>query len=130
MKTKFTTTGRIVGFAIAIALFAGATAAGNAQEKGSAKGGATKLLQLNEPKATAPIITQDYKPMSCAHCTDTAITVRDTDTRGAGAKTLVSGSATKTIGKHLCIACGNEWVVGGHGKTTTFLAVHKCASCL
>src|SRR5438445_817866 len=24
---------------------------------------------------------------------------------------------------HLCNACGNEWVVSGHGKTTTFLAV-------
>ena len=132
MKTKFTTTGRIIGFAIAIAiaLFAGATASGNAQEKGSAKGGGTKLLQLNAPKTTAPIITQDYKPMSCPQCKDTVITVRDTDTRGAGAKTLVSGSATKTIATHLCNACGNEWVVSGHGKATTFLAVHTCASCL
>src|SRR6266540_6380001 len=63
MKTKITTTGRIVGFAIAVALFAGVTATGNAQEKGSAKGGATRLLQLNAPKATAPV-TPAYKPMS------------------------------------------------------------------
>jgi hypothetical protein len=130
MKTKITTTGRIVGFAIAVTLFAVTTVAGNAQEKGSAKGGATRLLQLNTPKATAPITTQDYKPMSCAQCKDAAITVRDTDTRGAGAKTLVSGSAMKTIAKHLCNACGNEWVVSGQGKATTFLAVHKCGSCL
>jgi len=131
MKTKITTTGRIVGFAIAVALFAGVTATGNAQEKGSAKGGATRLMQLNAPKAAAPVTIPDYKPMSCAHCQDTVITVRDSDTRGAGARTLVSGSApTKTIAKHLCNACGNEWVGSGHGKAKTFLAVHKCASCL
>jgi len=131
MKTKITTIGRIVGFAIAVVLFAGVTATGNAQEKGSAKGGATRLMQLNAPKAAAPVTTPDYKPTPCAHCQDTVITVRDTDTRGAGARTLVSaGAPTKTIARHLCNACGNEWVVSGHGKATTFLAVHKCASCI
>ena len=131
MKTKITTIGRIVGFAIAVALFAGASVAVNAQEKGSAKGGATRLMQLNSPKATAPITIPDYKLMSCANCKDSVITVRDADTRGAGARALVSGGApTKTIAKHLCNACGNEWVVSGHGKATTFLAVHTCASCL
>jgi hypothetical protein len=131
MKTKITTIGRIVGFAIAVALFAGITDTGNAQEKGSAKGGATRLMQLNAPTAIAPITILDYKPMACAHCKDRVITVRDTDTRGAGARTLVSGGApTKTIAKHLCNACSNDWAVSGHGKTTTFLAVHTCASCL
>ena len=131
METKITRIGRIVGFAIAVALFAGVTATGNAQENGSAKGGATRLMQLNAPKAAALVTTPDYKPMACAHCKDRVITVRDTDTRGAGARTLVSGGApTKTIAKHLCNACGNEWVVSGHGKAKTFLAVHKCASCI
>src|ERR1041385_5914699 len=114
MKTKITTIGRIVGFAIAVALFAGVTATGKAQEKGSAKGGATRLMQLNAPTATAPVTIPDYKPMSCAQCKDTVITVRDTDTRGAAARTLVSGGApTKTIAKHLCNACGNEWSITG-----------------
>lgn len=131
MKTTITTMGRIVGLAIAVTLFAGATVAVNAQEKGSAKGGATKLIQLNAPKTAAPITVQDYKPMSCSDCKDTVITVRDTDTRGAGGRALVSGGAlTKTIAKHLCNACGNEWVVSGHGKARAFLAVHTCGSCL
>ena len=131
MKTKITTPGRIVGFAIAVALFAVTTVAGNAQEKGSAKGGATRLLQLNAAKAAAPAFIPDFKPMTCTLCKDSAITVRDSDTRGAGARTLVSGGAsTKTIAKHLCNACSNDWVVSGHGKTTTFLAVHKCGSCI
>jgi hypothetical protein len=131
MKMKTTTIGRIAGFAIAVILFAGATVAVNAREKGSAKGGATRLMQLSTVKATTPITTLDYKPMSCAHCKDGVITVRDSDTRGAGARALVSGGApTKTIAKHLCNACGNEWVVSGYGKTTTFRAVHTCASCL
>jgi len=38
MKTKITRIGRIVGFAIALNLFAGATVAVNAKEKGSTKG--------------------------------------------------------------------------------------------
>src|ERR1051326_2050207 len=67
MKTKITKIMRIVGFAIAVTLFAGATVAINAQEKGSAKGGATKLIQLNAPKATAPVTIPDYKPMTCSH---------------------------------------------------------------
>ena len=131
MKTKISTTGRIIGFAIAGALFAVTIVAGNAQDKGSAKGGATKLMQLNAPKAAATVTTTDYKLMACAHCQDSAITVRDSDTRGAGARALVSGGAsTRTVAKHLCNACGNEWVVSGHGKATTFLAVHKCGACL
>jgi len=131
MKTKITTTGRIIGFAIAVALFGITTVAGNAQEKGSAKGGATTLLQLNAPKAIAPATISDHKPMSCAHCRDGVITVRDSDTRGAGARTLVSGGAPmKTIAKHLCNVCSNEWAVSGHGKAANFVAVHKCASCL
>jgi hypothetical protein len=126
MKTRITTTGRIVGFAIAVALFTVSATAANAQEKGAAR-----LLQLNAPKATAPATTSDYKPMSCAHCKDAVITVRESDTKGAGARTLVSaGAPSKAIAKHLCNACSNEWVVSGHGKATTFQAVHKCASCL
>src|SRR5262245_41635764 len=131
MKTKITTSGRIIGFAIALTLFAGATVAGSAQEKGSARGGATKLLQLNTPKATMPVSTVDNKSMSCAHCQDIAITVRDTDTRGAGARALIAGGTpTTTLAKHLCKACSNTWVASGHGKTATLLAVHKCGSCL
>ena len=130
MKTNITTVGRIVGFAIALTLFAGATVAGSAQEKGSARGGATKLVQLNTPKAIVPASIVDNNSMSCAHCQDVAITVRDTDTRGAGARTLIAGTPTTTLAKHLCKACSNTWVVSGHGKTATFLAVHKCGSCL
>ena len=85
MKMKTTTIGRIAGFAIAVILFAGATVAVNAQEKGSAKGGATRLMQLSTVKATTPITTLDYKPMSCAHCKDGVITVR-TKKRPAKAK--------------------------------------------
>ena len=130
MKTKISTTGRIVGFAITVALFAVTTVAGNSQDKGLARG-ATRLMQLNAPKTAVTVTTTDYKPMACAHCKDSAITVRDSDARGAGARSLVSSGATRTtIAKHLCGACGNEWVVSGSGKATTFLPVHTCASCL
>jgi hypothetical protein len=126
MKTKITTIGRIAGLAVAVALFIVSAAAANAQEKGAAK-----LLQLTATKATSAAIVPDYKPISCANCKDSFVTVPDTEIKGAGARTLVThGTPTRIVAKHLCGTCANEWVVKGHGKTATFLAVHTCSSCL
>ena len=126
MKTKVTTIGRITRLAVAIAVFTIAATAVNAQEKG-----ATKLLQLNTSKAAPPAAVPDYKPMSCAKCNDSFITVPDTDPKGAGARLLVTGNApTRIVAKHLCDNCTNEWIVKGHGKAATSVPVHKCASCI
>jgi hypothetical protein len=125
MKTKITTIGRIVGFAIAVALSAVAATAANAQDKG-----ATKLLQLSAPKATPAAIVSDYKPMPCANCKDSFVTVPDTEIKGAGARALVTGGTpTRIVAKHLCGSCANEWVVKGHGKAKVSVPLHKCASC-
>src|SRR5881394_1227275 len=74
MKTKITTIGRIVGFAVAVALFTVSTTAANAQAKG-----ASKLLQLSATKATPVAIVSDYKPISCANCKDSFVTVPNTE---------------------------------------------------
>jgi len=125
MKTKVTTPGRLAGLAVAVALFTAAATEANAQEKG-----ATKLPQLNSSKATPVAIVSDYKPMACANCKDRFISVPDTDTRGAGARALVTTDApTRIIVKHLCGSCANKWVVKGHGKAKTSVPVHNCGSC-
>lgn len=125
MKMKLTTMGRLAGFAVAVALFTVAATVASAQEKGAAK-----LLQLNAPNAAATFTTSTYTPMSCANCKDSFVTVPDTDTKGAAARVLVTGSPpTKVIAEHACGSCGNEWVITGHGKAKVSVPVHKCASC-
>jgi hypothetical protein len=122
MKTKLTAAVRLAGLAVAVALF---TAVASAQEKGAAR-----LTQLNAYKATPVATVPILKPMSCANCQDRFVNVPDTETRGAGAKALVTGGPpTRIVAKHLCGACSNEWVVKGHGKAATSVPVHKCASC-
>lgn len=128
MKTnRFNRLARLTGLTIAIALFTGVAIDATAQEKG-----ATTLLRLNgklvEPKSGPG----DYKPMSCAKCTDGAVYVADLNSRGLGARTLMtSGKAlpTKPVAKHLCDGCGVEWRVEGTGKAKHDVAVHKCTSC-
>jgi len=124
MKTKVTTIGRIAGFTVAVALLTVAATAVNAQEKG-----ATRLL--TGTKAPPVTIASNYKAMSCANCQDRFAAIPDTDTRGAGARVLVTdGPLTRIVAKHLCGGCTNEWVVKGHGKAKVSVAVHKCASCI
>jgi hypothetical protein len=125
MKTKVTTAGRLAGLAVAVALFTAAATAANAQEKG-----ATKLLQLNASKASPVTLALNYKPMVCPNCKDSFATVPDTDTRGAGARAIVTaGPPTRIVAKHLCGSCANEWVVKGHGKAKSAVPVHTCGSC-
>jgi hypothetical protein len=125
MKSKLTTTGRLAGLAVAVALLTVAATAVNAQEKG-----ATRLLQLNAPKAPAATFVSTDTSMSCATCKDTFVRVPDTEMKGAAARVLVTGGPpTRILAKHACDSCGTEWVIKGHGKTAISVPVHKCASC-
>ena len=114
--------------AVALALFAGT--AGELRAQNGAKGGATKLLELSNRAVTAKAEQpNDYKPMSCAKCTDEVIQVRDTDSKG-GARALVSGAPlTKTVARHGCNGCGTDWAIVGGGKAKQSVATHKCTSC-
>jgi len=118
---------RVTGLVLTVGLLAGFAGGVGAQEKG-----ATTLLRLNgrlvEPKSTAA----DYKPMSCGKCTDAVVKVRDLDSRGLGARTLLTRGnevPTKLVAKHLCDGCGVEWRSEGVGKAKHDVAVHKCTSC-
>jgi hypothetical protein len=130
MKTTITTkTAVTVGLTMVLGLLAVPTMTLNAADSGTVKG-ATVLMRLNAPNLATADFTPAVKPMSCTRCTDTVVTVRDTDTRGAGAKTLIAGGApTRTVAQHGCAACGNEWVIKGHGKAKEAVAIHKCGSC-
>src|SRR5688572_25315643 len=123
MKTnRINTLARLSGMTVALALFAGIAGFANAQEMGSAKGGATKLLQLSGRLVTPKSGPSDHKPMSCAKCKDEYVRRVDWTTRGANKPTI-------TVANRLCDGCGNEWVVSGHGKAKASAAVHKCTSC-
>ena len=128
MKTnRISRLARLAGITIVLALFTGIGGLASAQEKG-----AERLLRLSgrlvEPKSAV----SDYKPMSCARCTDTAVKVADLDSRGLGARTLMTrGNSlpTKLVAKHLCDGCGVEWRVEGIGRAKRDVASHKCTSC-
>lgn len=119
--TRINSAARFTGLIIALALFAGVAGAARGQETGSAKGGATKLLQLNGSLVTPKSEPSDYKPMSCAKCKDEYVSRVDWTARGAYKPTV-------TYAKHLCGGCGNEWTVVGHGKAKRDIATHTCSS--
>jgi len=94
-----------------------------------AKGGATKLLQMNGSLVTPKSEPSDYKPMSCGKCKNEVVQVRDTDSKG-GARALLTGAPlTKSVSRHGCEGCGTDWNVVGHGKAKVAVASHKCTSC-
>ena len=118
---------RLTGMTIALALFAGM--AGTAYAQNSAKGGATKLLQLNGSLVTPKSELSVSKPMACSKCKNEVVQVRDTDSKG-GARALLTGALpTKTVSRHGCDGCGTDWNVIGHGKDKVSVASHKCTNC-
>ncbi len=123
---QITTLARFAGMTIALALLAGLTEV-QAQELGSAKGGATKLLELSGPRVASTseaAVTKpgDSKAMSCAKCKDEFVTRVDLSARGAN-------KPAYTVATHLCDGCGTDWNVVGHGKAKASVASHKCTSC-
>ena len=120
--TRINTPIRFTGLVVALALFAGVVGAARGQEIGSARGGASQLLQLGGSRVTPTSGTSDYKPMACAKCKDEYVSSVDRTARGANKPTVV-------VAKHLCTGCGTEWTVVGHGKAKQDIATHKCGSC-
>jgi hypothetical protein len=118
MKTKLT---KAIGAAALVAVLM--VPAAIAQEKGSAKGGAGKLLR---PVAVSPAKPADA--MKCVACTDTLLDGVNREVRGAGARDLI-GKNEITVAKHLCVSCGTTFETRGHGKAKADVAVHTCGGC-
>jgi len=123
MKTNsINTPVRILGLTMALAVLGGVSGSLQAGEIATGKGGATRLLELSGRLVTPKVELAALKPMSCAKCKDEYITRTDSTARGVYKPTAI------TV-RHLCEACGNDWVVSGHGKAKTSTAIHKCTSC-
>ena len=118
MKTTFT---KLIGTAALVSVLLAPAAM--AQEKGSAKGGAAKLL----PPATVLPATPGVA-MTCIACTDTLVAGINREARGAGARDLI-GKNDITVAKHLCVSCGTTFETRGHGKAKVDVAVHTCDGC-
>jgi hypothetical protein len=116
-RTHLNTTARFTGLVIALALFAGAAGELQAQEKGSARGGAKQLMP-----PTAPPALSDYTPMSCPKCKEEAVSRVDWTARGANKPTVL-------VATHLCDGCAVDWSTSGHGRAKVSVATHKCTGC-
>lgn len=99
--------------------------------RGSAKGGATKLMRDYASKKLRTESVTNTQLMSCEKCKDIVVTVRDRKFKGAGSKPAVLRSGpTKKVLRHLCEDCSTQWKVTGHGKNKVSVAKHECAKCL
>src|SRR5262245_18884360 len=114
---------RLCGLTITLALFAGTAAVLWGADIPTAKGGASRLLELTGRPVTAPKSEpSDYKSMACTKCKEGYVTRVDWAARGANKPAI-------TVARHLCEGCGNTWVVSGHGRAKTTTASHACNSC-
>jgi hypothetical protein len=111
-----------IGISAAVALLASAALPVHAQEKGSAKGGATLLLK--PIKATGDI--EALKPgdavvMSCPKCKTITVTYVET-TKGH-----VKEEKAKL--EHLCPGCQTKIETKGVGKGASTEVTHVCNKC-
>lgn len=110
------------GIALAIALAAWLPTNLNAQEKGSAKGGAQLLMKPMTVGDINKLEPGDAVVMSCPKCKTITVTYIDKTTRGA----IKDEKATQ---KHLCVGCETIIKTDGRGKQAKDVVVHVCKTC-
>ena len=113
----------VVTLIAAVAVF-GATGSLNAQEKGSAKGGAGQLMSkpvktLEDLSALQP---GDMMVMSCPKCKNVTISYVELTFKAMEPKNKV-----KT--QHTCPGCSTTITVEGHGKAKKDVVKHVCMKC-
>lgn len=96
----------------------------NAQEKGSAKGGARQLMSkpiktLEDLSALQP---GDMMVMSCPKCKNVIINYVEPTFKAMASKDKVKS-------KHTCPGCNTTIVVEGHGKAKKDVVKHVCMNC-
>jgi len=111
----------VAGFTAMVGLPAQSYAA-----EGTAKGGATKLIQL-KPIKTAQDLQKveagDTIVMSCPKCKESYAQVVEKSFKA------VTGDQVKTVPIHLCDGCNTKIVRKGHGKAAEDVVVHTCKAC-
>jgi len=122
MKTQSSIERLILGCSLAVALLLATAMTAQAQDKGSAKGGAGLLLK---PIKTAQDIEAlqpgDAVVMSCPKCK--TITVSYVETTKGHLK------EQKVKHDHLCPGCGTTIETKGVGKGATSEVTHVCKKC-
>jgi hypothetical protein len=112
----------LLGASFALALMLATSTAIQAQEKGSARGGATQLLKpiktVGDVEALQP---GDAVVMSCAKCK--TMTVKYVETT----KGHIKEAKVKDV--HLCPGCETKIETTGHGKAKKDEVVHVCQKC-
>lgn len=120
MKKMIRTT---IASAVGLALMLGAAIA--ADTKGSAKGGASELMQLKPIKTAedvAALKSGDQVVMACPKCKSMYVT-RVVKENKPG-KSYEIGAT-----EHLCPGCGNKITITGHGKAGKEEITHVCKEC-
>ena len=95
-------------------------------EEGTAKGGASKLIQLKSIKtveALQAVEVGDTIVMSCPKCKESYGTVVEKSFKG------VNQDELKKTTIHLCSACDTKIVTKGQGKAAKDVVVHTCKTC-
>ena len=88
MKANRTNTlARLGGLTIAVALFGGAAGTLSAGEIATAKGGASRLLELTGRSVTLKSEPGNHKPMSCTNCKEEFVRRVDWSASGANKPT-------------------------------------------
>lgn len=122
MKTK-SLIGAGLAFALAFATWIPNEA--NAAEKGSAKGGASDLMQMKQINTEAEVEALqpgDSMAMVCAKCKSVSVVRVEKESKGHVTR-MIPGE------KHLCEGCGGTIEVVGHGKSKTDVRHHTCSKC-
>lgn len=97
--------------------------------RGSAKGGASKLMRTYAAEQLKAAGAERTQAMDCENCKDLLVTVRARHFKGAGTKPSISPSETKQVLRHACSGCTTQWKVKGHGKNRVSVAKHGCSEC-
>jgi hypothetical protein len=96
-----------------------------AAEPGTARGGASDLIQLKAirtPADAAAVGPGDQIVMSCPKCKTISVSFPKTAVK-KGEPTSVAGE------KHLCPGCAAKIETKGHGKDKVATFVHRCTKC-
>ena len=112
----------LLGSSLAVALMVATTWTAQAQEKGSAKGGATLLLKpIKTTQDLEALKPGDAVVMTCPKCKSTTVTYVET-TKGH-----IKDEKVKI--EHLCPGCETKIETTGIGKAAKGEVSHVCKKC-
>jgi len=113
----------LLSIALAVAAVIVMPVNSSAQEKGSAKGGAQKLMKpVSTLEDLSAIQPGDMMVMSCPKCKNVSVSYVERTF-----KPVATTDKVKT--QHTCPGCNNTITVEGHGKAKHDVVKHVCQKC-